>query len=94
MTQDEEIRRGHEAARLMAEPLLQEAFANIDAGIVGAMKQAAAGNKDTHHELVLMLQLAGRVKGFFKESMETGRLARTQKETLLERAKAKLRRAR
>jgi len=87
MTQDEEIRRGYEAERVMAEPLLQEAFAKIESAIVEAMRQVKLGDHKTQHELVVMLQLHGRIRGHFKECMETGKLARIQKETMADKVK-------
>lgn len=94
MTTDEEIRRGHEAERVMREPLLTEAFEVIEAGIVEAMKRCKLGDEKTQHELVVMLQLHSRVRGFFKDCMVTGRMAQIQKETLAQKAKRALRRVR
>lgn len=73
-----EIRRGEEAKRMLAEPMLGEAFTNVEAGLIGAMKIAALGDQATHHELVLCLQLLGRVKRHFEEAIETGRMAQIQ----------------
>ena len=94
MTNDEEIRRGNEAQRLMSDPMLIEAFETIERGIVGAMKQAKLGDTQTHHELIVMLQLHGRLRGFFAEAIETGKLARIQKETLADKVKKTFRRGR
>ncbi len=94
MTQDEEIRRGMEAERLMSEPLIAGAFSAIEAGIVEAMKRAKVGDRDTQHELVMMLQLLARIRALFKEHMEPGKLAQLQKETLAQKLKSKLRRVR
>ena len=58
----------------MAEPMLQEAFAGVETGLVEAMKHAKMGDQLTHHELVLCLQLLGRVKRHFEEAIETGKL--------------------
>lgn len=87
MTQDEEIRRGEEAARLMNEPMLKAGFDLVEKGLIEAMRRVAMGDKDTQHELVLSLQILHRVKGHMVEAMETGKLARIQKETMAEKAK-------
>ena len=87
MTVDQEIRRGEEAARLVEAPLLKEAFDKIEAGIIDAMKRVPMGDTKTQHELVLSLQLFGRIKGHMAEVMETGKLARIQKETMAQKAK-------
>lgn len=94
MTLDEKIRRGHEAERVMNEPLLVEAFKEVEAGLVQAMKLSKLGDEKTHHELVLMLQLHGRLRGCFLYHMQTGQLALADKETLAQRLKNKLRRVR
>lgn len=87
MTLDQEIRRGEEAARVMAEPMLAHAFASIENGLVDAMRRVPMGDTKTQHELVLSLQLLGKLKGYMQETMETGKLARIQKETLADKAK-------
>lgn len=94
MTIDEEIRRANEAERLMNEPLLKEAFDSIEAGIFSAMRQVKLSDEKTQHELILMLQLHNRLKGVFQTHMETGKLARIQKETMAEKAKRLIRRVR
>ena len=87
MTLDQEIQRGEEARRLMAEPMLSGAFDTVEKGLIEAMRRVAMGDKDTQHELVLSLQILHRVKGYMVEAMETGKLARIQKETMAEKAK-------
>lgn len=93
MTLDQEIRRGDEAKRLMESPLLQEAFEKVEAGLIDAMKRVPMGDTKTQHELVLSLQLFGRIKGHMAEVMETGKLAQLQKETMAQKAKRLLRAA-
>jgi hypothetical protein len=86
-TVDQEIRRGDEAQRLMSAPLLQEAFEKVESGLIDAMKRVPMGDTKTQHELVLSLQLFGRIKGHLAEVMETGKLALIQKETMAAKAK-------
>lgn len=89
---DKEIRRADEAARLMNEPMVQEAFNLIESDIHSAMRRSAIGDRDTHHELVLSLQMLGRIRNHFQSVLETGKLAQIQKESLAQKA-AKLFRA-
>jgi len=79
MTQDEEIRRGHEADRLLSDPLLSEAFQLTETAIVDALKRAPVADA-TQHELVLSLQILSRIKGHLLTAAQTGKLARLTKE--------------
>ena len=87
MTLDEEIRRGHEAERLMNEPMVKGAFGAIESGLLDAMRRVPIGDHKTQHELVLSLQILDKVKGYMREAMETGKLAKVQKETMADKAK-------
>ena len=93
---DEQIRRGQEAARVLDEPLLKAAFADVERGLVSAMRMAKVSDRDTHHELVLSLQILGRIKGAIEYHVQTGKLAEAEKEkqTLAQRVKDRLRRVR
>ena len=71
----------------MNEPLLKDAFAKVENGLIEAMKRVPMGDTNTQHELVLSLQILGRVKGHMVEVMDTGKLARIQKETMAQKAK-------
>lgn len=84
---DKEISRGYEAERLMGEPMIKEAFDIVEQDLLAAMLKSSIGDVNTHHELVLSLQILGRIRGHFKIAMETGKLATIQKESVLERAK-------
>lgn len=76
---NEQIRRAEEAKRLMNEPMLKQAFDGVEAGLVSAMKVSAFGDEKTHHELVLCMQLLGRVKHYFQEVIDTGRMEQMRK---------------
>jgi hypothetical protein len=89
MTNDEEIRRANDAERLMAEPMLKEAFAKVEAAILAAMLKADLNAPARCVTLISTLQTVQGVKGHFREVMETGRLARIQKETLAEKVKSR-----
>lgn len=87
MTLDQEIRRGGEAERLMNDPLMKEAFITIENGLIESMKRVSVGDTKTQHELILLLQLFGKLRGYFTEVIETGKLATIQKETMAQKAK-------
>jgi hypothetical protein len=57
MTNDEEIRRGNEAQRLLNDPLMSEAFSVTEAAIVDTLKRCPMADHATQHELVLSLQV-------------------------------------
>ena len=85
MTEDEEIRRSNEAQRLMADPLLAEAFSKVESGIIDALKLSKLIDKDQDRELVLQLKALALVKGHMTQVIQTGQLARIAKEESLAR---------
>lgn len=68
------INRAKHAERLLSEPLIQEAFSAVESSLVDAMRRAAVGDVDTHHNLVLSLQLLGQVERQFKNWISDGKL--------------------
>lgn len=82
MTQDEEIRRGMEAQRLLETPLLAEAFDAIEQRIVSELRSVDVGARDAHRDLIVTLQLLGAVKRHIETHIQTGRLAEITKESL------------
>jgi hypothetical protein len=80
MTEQDEIARGHDAERLLNDPMLKEAFSKVETGIVDGLKQTPIGDRDTQHELTLCLQLLGRVKKNLEEVATTGKFALHQKQ--------------
>ena len=75
-----EVRRGEEAKRVMAEPLLTEAFAAVEATLIDAIKRVDVGAKDRHQDLIVSLQLLGKVRGYLTDAVVTGRMAQLQEE--------------
>ena len=59
---------------MLDEPMVKDAFDGVEAGLIGAMKASAIGDQPTHHELVLSLQILGRVKRHFEDVILTGRM--------------------
>jgi hypothetical protein len=70
-----EIRRGQEAERVLAEPLLVEAFAAIEESVVGRLRRVDVGDEDGQRDLVVTLQLLGKVKQYITDVVTTGRMA-------------------
>jgi ribosome-binding ATPase YchF (GTP1/OBG family) len=70
--------RGHDAARILNEPLYQEAFSLVEEGIIRAMKNSGMGDESTHNRLVIALQVLDKVQKHLKEVMETGKMAEIQ----------------
>lgn len=85
MNTDQEINRGHEAERIMSEPLVIEAFKRTEEGLVEALKRADLRDQKLEHEIVLSLQLLNRVKGYLRDVIDTGKMARIQRETAADR---------
>ena len=75
MNEKEQIRRGDEAKRLMAEPLLQEAFDLIEQGILSRMRTVDVGAVEAQRDLIVTLQLLGKVKQHIEQTALTGRFA-------------------
>jgi hypothetical protein len=74
----DEITRGKDAARILNEPLYQEAFSMVRDGIVKAMTQSAMGDEKTHNRQVIALQVLEMVKRHLQTTMETGQMAEIQ----------------
>jgi hypothetical protein len=74
----DEITRGKDAARILNEPLYQEAFSMVRDGIVKAMTQSAMGDEKTHIRQVIALQVLEMVKRHLQTTMETGQMAEIQ----------------
>lgn len=78
MDQLAESKRGDEAERLMANPLMREAFDKVREGIVESMKSSAFGDERTHHHLVIALQVLGQIEKHLTDVATTGKLAKIQ----------------
>ena len=81
MDLDTESRRGREARRLLAEPLLVEAFATVESGLKEAWLASGEAQERERERLWLMLKLLARLRAHLVAAVETGRLAERQLET-------------
>jgi hypothetical protein len=82
MDLETESRRGREARRLLAEALLVEAFATVQAALQEAWLATGDAQERERERLWLMLKLLGRVRAHLTEAAQTGRLADRQLEAL------------
>ena len=76
-----ELKDGHEAAALLANPILKAAFENVEAQLVAQMKAAGFKDTDTHHRLVLALQMLAAIRRNIEVTIETGKMARFEAES-------------
>lgn len=77
---DPEIRRAEEAKRLMADPLLSEAFTKVEEALIGRIKQVDVGATDAQKNLIVTLQLLGKVRQYLEQVIVTGKLAAMEQE--------------
>jgi hypothetical protein len=88
---DQEIRRAQEAELLMSNPMLREALETIRKTLNSELLRADLNNPDRLKTLVMHTQVVNSFEKLLKTTMETGKLARIQKETLAQQARSILR---
>jgi len=76
---NETINRAVNAQRLLDDPLISEAFHEVERGILDAMRKSAVGDVDTHHTLAISLQLLGQVEQRFRNWVRDGELESSKK---------------
>lgn len=76
MTPEQENQRGQQAERLLADPLLVEAFETIEQEITQQWITSPARDADGREKLWMMQQMLYRVKGHLDSVVESGKLAR------------------
>jgi len=82
MDLDHEDRRGQEAERLMNEPLVKEAFAKMETALVESLKRVDLKDTDTQKTIVANIQVLHSFRKLLQTTIETGKMARIQKQTL------------
>lgn len=90
---NDEIRRGEEAKRLLNEPMLKEAFDAVETALIDAIKRVDVGAEKAQKDLIVTLQLLGKVKKYMEDVMATGKMAALQEEraTWTDRMKSRFR---
>lgn len=79
---DHEIRRGHEAERIMNEPLVKEAFATIEKTLLESLRKADLNKPDILRTIAMNIQVLQGFKKILQTTIDTGKMARIQNETL------------
>jgi hypothetical protein len=75
-----EIRRADDAERLLSEPLMKEAFDAVESTLIAHIKRVAVGDSDAQRDLIVSLQLLGKVRGYLQSVIDTGKMARLDEE--------------
>jgi hypothetical protein len=85
MDSEQEIRRGHEAQRLLENPLMVEAFEAIEKALIANLMSVPLVDTQMEREIVRTLQVMGKLKGHIEQVIVTGRMAEVQKESMTKR---------
>lgn len=80
MNTHDESQRGHEARRLMENPLYREAIDSMREGIVQKWRSAPIRDREGMHELKLMDKLLSDLEAYIRQIAETGKMADIQLE--------------
>lgn len=79
---NEAIRRGEDAKRLLAEPLLVEAFDKLEQSIIQRLRVIDVGALEAQRDWVITLQLLGAVKRHLEQVIATGKLEQFEQDRL------------
>lgn len=90
-TPEEEIRQARNADKILNDPVFKEAVEGIEKSLIDRMKQVPMADMTTQHELILTLQLLGKLKQSLHTMIETGKMAEIQKESITSKLKRAMR---
>lgn len=79
---DNEIARGHSAARLLNDPLMAEAFDALRAEYIAAWENAPVRDAEGRERIWAHLQALGKVKAHLETVMNTGKMAEKQRDEM------------
>lgn len=82
MDKDAEIRRGHEAERIVASPIWQEAFDLYQQRLLNAWENTGVGKADDRERIWQAYQITKKVRVHLESIITTGRMAQRQVEEL------------
>ncbi|MBP2301566.1 hypothetical protein [Azospirillum picis] len=71
----EDINRGQHAQRLLDDPLLVEAFAQLEADYIAGWRSTGARDTDARERLWQAVQIVGKVKAHLEKVAAHGKLA-------------------
>lgn len=89
MELEEEVRRGQRAEILLEDPILLDAFAEVEKTYHREWENAPARDTEGRERLWLMLRLLKLVRGHLEETAKTGQLAGKQINQLQEEQRKK-----
>lgn len=75
MNLEKDLERGARAERLLADPLLKEAFALVERAIHEAWAAAPIRDHEAAHELKLQMHLLNSVRGNLEQALSDGKVA-------------------
>ena len=82
MTLPEEIKRGNDAARLLADPLFKEAWTSVEQEIHERWAESPVRDIEGQQQLRLMLKLLGDVRAVVETALDDGKAAARRLEEL------------
>lgn len=82
MDLSDEIKRGNDAARILAEPLFKEAWASVEKAIHERWADSPVRDIEGQHQLRLMLKLLGDVRAVIETALNDGKVAAAEFERL------------
>lgn len=77
---NDEIRRGEDAKRVLAEPLLKEAFEKIEAAVMDEIRRVDVGDAAKQRDLIVTFQLLQKVRRYLADVVTTGEMAKLTEE--------------
>jgi len=82
MSLTDEMDRGNKARKLLDDPLLTEAWEQVERTITEAWANAPIRDRDGQHELKLMLKALRDVRGWLEQTVTDGKIAAAEFERL------------
>lgn len=83
----EMMERGEQAAGLLRNEILQEAFENLENEFILAWKQSSVEDSQNRERLYMLCQNLSAVKGYIENVVSSGKLAKSQLDELHNRVK-------
>ena len=81
------MERGEQAAGLLRNEILQEAFENLENEFILAWKQSSVEDSQNRERLYMLCQNLSAVKGYIENVVSSGKLAKSQLDELHNRVK-------
>ena len=77
---NKDLVRAEDAKRVLSEPLLQEAFSAVESAIFNELRRVDVGAQDKQQNLIVTLQLLGKLKNHLENVVRTGQMIQLQEE--------------